>query len=350
MQRTIERLRCKMTRTRRVLIASVLVFGVLLGLFSALLSLDVITIVDSNGNNQVLISSSREAKEILALAGVETSANDEIIYIDNGKEGTNILVNRAFPINVVADGTVYKTDVVGGTVGEALEICGVKLDGEDFVEPGLGTKVVKDMVAVVNRVEYVDATQRMEVSHEEVEAFRAKLLENNPGAQFTVSKSRIYDATVRFKTVNDEVVETEYVSLEAVYHPYDAPSESFAPGVPVSSIDSFIGIEIGSDGQPNNYSRVMTSAVCTAYSAARGRGAGGQGLYCGTVAVNPNVIPYGTRLYIAAADGSFVYGYAIASDCGTAMMEGYVDIDLYFETNAECRKFGKRLLNVYILD
>ena len=33
----------------------------------------------------------------------------------------------------------------------------------------------------------------------------------------------------------------------------------------------------------------------------------------GRVAVNPNVIPYGTKLYIASPDGSIVYGYAIAS-------------------------------------
>lgn len=350
MQRTIERLRCKMSKTNRIVVASVLAFGLLLGLFSALLSLDVVTIVDSNGDNQVLITTSREAQEILALAGVETGTTDEIIYVDNGKDGTNILVNRSFPINIVADGNVYTTDVVNGTVAEALKICGLALLGEDFVEPGLNTELQKNMVAVVKRVDYYETTTRMEVHADDVAAYRAKLLEENPGADFTESKSRIYDATVRHKLVNDEVSESELLSLSAVYHPYDAPSGGFQPGTPVSTIDSFLGVELGADGVPTEYSRLMSGAVCTAYSASAGRGAGGQGLYCGTVAVNPNVIPYGTRLYIASADGSFVYGYAIASDCGTAMMEGYVDVDLYFESNAECRSFGKRLLNVYILD
>ncbi len=65
--------------------------------------------------------------------------------------------------------------------------------------------------------------------------------------------------------------------------------------------------------------------------------------------MNPNIIPYGTRMYITSADGSFIYGFCVATDTGTAMMEGYVDLDLFFETNAEARRFGKRALNVYIL-
>ncbi len=115
-------------------------------------------------------------------------------------------------------------------------------------------------------------------------------------------------------------------------------------------IAEFDDVEMGVDGLPVNATRVMEGTVCTAYSSSGGRGASGLGLYCGTVAVNPNVIPYGTRMYITSPDQSFVYGFAIATDTGTAMMQGHVGLDLYFETNAEARRFGKRALDVYILD
>ena len=57
----------------------------------------------------------------------------------------------------------------------------------------------------------------------------------------------------------------------------------------------------------------------------------------------------GTKLYIASPDGSVVYGYAIASDTGGALMSGRVLVDLYYNTLGECVNFGRRQMNVYIL-
>ena len=62
----------------------------------------------------------------------------------------------------------------------------------------------------------------------------------------------------------------------------------------------------------------------------------------GVVAVDPDVIPLNTRLYIEG------YGYAIAGDTGGAI-KGNI-IDLGFETVEECYEFGRRDVVVYILD
>lgn len=61
----------------------------------------------------------------------------------------------------------------------------------------------------------------------------------------------------------------------------------------------------------------------------------------GIVAVNPKVIPLGTRLYI---DG---YGYATAMDTGGAIKGN--KIDLFFETRAEALKWGRRNVQVFVL-
>lgn len=350
MQRTIERMRRKINKTQRILVAGVLVFGLLLGLFTVLLSLRVVTITDSNGEQRTLVTASREPEEILEMAGVETGHNDEVVYTPNNGGGGNIDINRSFPVKVMVDGKVLTANLAGGTVKDALKMCRVQMDENDFTEPGIDAEVYRDMQVAVRRVEYVEETLRTEVSDEDVETYKQEVLGEEAAASFVASRSRIYDATVVHRMVDGEIESSEPLALEAVYHPYDEPSATFEPGVPVSTIDRFLDIEVDENGTPINYVRKMDNAITTAYSASGGRGAGGQGLYCGTVAVNPNVIPYGTRLYIASADKSFVYGYAIASDCGTAMMDGRVDIDLYFETNAECNRFGKRLLEVYILD
>lgn len=62
----------------------------------------------------------------------------------------------------------------------------------------------------------------------------------------------------------------------------------------------------------------------------------------GVVAVDPDVIPLGTRVYIPG------YGVAIAADTG-GMIEGAM-IDLCMESYDDCMDFGRRDIDVYILD
>jgi 3D (Asp-Asp-Asp) domain-containing protein len=62
----------------------------------------------------------------------------------------------------------------------------------------------------------------------------------------------------------------------------------------------------------------------------------------GLVAVDPGVIPLGTRLYITG------YGPAVADDTGGAI-HGQV-IDLAFNSRSEALQFGRRQVTVYILE
>jgi 3D (Asp-Asp-Asp) domain-containing protein len=68
----------------------------------------------------------------------------------------------------------------------------------------------------------------------------------------------------------------------------------------------------------------------------------------GAIAVDPKIIPYGTRMYVLASDGSWVYGYASAEDCGGGIKGN--KIDLFFDTYDECIQFGVKDAVVYILD
>ena len=68
----------------------------------------------------------------------------------------------------------------------------------------------------------------------------------------------------------------------------------------------------------------------------------------GTVAVDPRVIPLGTRLYVESLDGTSDYGFAIAEDTGGAI-KGH-KIDLFFHSSTDVRNFGRRDVKVYILD
>lgn len=68
----------------------------------------------------------------------------------------------------------------------------------------------------------------------------------------------------------------------------------------------------------------------------------------GVVAVDPRVIPLGTKLYIESLDNTKDYGFAIAEDKGSAIKGN--KIDLFFNTSAECKSFGRRNVKVYVLE
>ena len=68
----------------------------------------------------------------------------------------------------------------------------------------------------------------------------------------------------------------------------------------------------------------------------------GTPLRYGVIAVDPNVIPLGTRVYIPG------YGEAVAEDTGGDII-GY-RIDIAFETYAEALNFGRQSLEIYIID
>lgn len=112
------------------------------------------------------------------------------------------------------------------------------------------------------------------------------------------------------------------------------PVEEVAPEDEIKAIDDGI-----------SYAAVM-SMEASAYLPGDGNGAGitatGIPATYGVAAVDPGVIPLGTRLYIPG------YGEAIAADTGGAIY-GY-RIDLCMESYSEAMQFGRRNVTVYVLD
>ncbi len=91
--------------------------------------------------------------------------------------------------------------------------------------------------------------------------------------------------------------------------------------------------------------KTKLNMVASAYSAQDpGNGshtANGNKLRHGLVAVDPDIIPLGTELYIEG------YGYAVADDTGGAIRGNH--IDLAMDTREEALNFGRQDVVVYIL-
>ena len=112
------------------------------------------------------------------------------------------------------------------------------------------------------------------------------------------------------------------------------------------------GILYFKSGVTMTYSKVMTCNSTAYYSGGDGGAAWttavGAKVGIGTIAVDPTVIPYYTKMFIQTSNGSRVYGMGTALDCGGAIKGNIVD--LWFPTKADCYSWGRRNVTVYILD
>jgi len=128
----------------------------------------------------------------------------------------------------------------------------------------------------------------------------------------------------------------------------------------ISNLDWSDEFPLDENGIPIQYSYVLREQRATGYW--RGGNAYGAGsrtcqaktgvFYCtaGTVAVRTNQIPYGTKLYIRTPGGGFIYGYAVANDTGTALVEGIIDVDLFYDTYEESKLNSVRWVDIYVLE
>ena len=63
----------------------------------------------------------------------------------------------------------------------------------------------------------------------------------------------------------------------------------------------------------------------------------------GTIAVDPTIIPYGTKVYIPQFDE-----YFIAEDCGGGIKGNKIDI--FMNSESQCNNWGKRSIDIYIVE
>lgn len=100
-----------------------------------------------------------------------------------------------------------------------------------------------------------------------------------------------------------------------------------------------------SNNSPTNGYRKVLSMTATAYTGGTLTAMGLKPVRnpngISTIAVDPSVIPLGSKVYIPG------YGYAIASDTGGAI-KGDI-IDLYMNSEAACNSWGRRPVTVYIV-
>ena len=299
----------------------------------------------------VAVANADDPAAAFAKAGLELGAADEV---DTELLGSTayMSVRRAHDITVIADGRTYEHSVLGKNAREALAELGISVGEDDRVTPEGGAPLKNGDVVRVKRVtyQYRDVTET--VPWETVTKLSPLI---DDGETLVMDEGEQRDGAA-FRTYRDTYVDGELEQSETVKevydkYPWDLVYLEGKGDAPMSPLDGakYTDIKIVNNA-PAEYERVMENSVCTAYSFNPGTwGASGMYLIQGFVAVDTSEIPYGSLLYITSPTGNFTYGWAVAADVGEAMVAGYVDIDLFFETYRESALFGKHRMNVYVV-
>lgn len=287
--------------------------------------------------------------EVLEKAGM--ALEDQDTYTTSAtEEGTAITVTRAEDVTVHYHGQTMKTSANGETAGELLERLGLELSGEDMVCPGLEEPVSGGMEITVDRVVTRQERTAVTIPHEVCrctddalpEGVQQVLLEGNDGELLRTAEVTYKNGIETKRQVLAETV-TKLPVTEIIRQ--GAGEEKENP-VPVIG-DGYIRLPTGEVLTYTDTATVRATAYTQTDPGCDGITATGTNVRRGTVAVDPRYIPYGTRMFIQTVSGSYIYGIAVAEDCGGDIKGDRVD--LYMPTYEACREFGRRVCTVYFL-
>lgn len=252
----------------------------------------------------------------------------DVEYYDHLFDGTEINIKKAAQIPVTADGKTTNVITQPVTVKELLEELEIKVGKHDIVEPAFDQVLFKGDEVVVKRVTFANESEEVAIDFETVYyadygmniGDMAVVQEGSEGKE-----KRDYKVTY----IDGEESDRELISTETL--------------VPVEDKTIAYGMYMDFSAPSGlSYSKKISGMKALSYYVS-GNPHGSYGLPCtyGTVAVDPNVIPLGTTVYIEG------YGYAIANDVGTSIKGNIIDV--YMEYGPQCYTWGARKVDVYII-
>lgn len=295
--------------------------------------------------------------------GITLSENDKLNAEpeDNLKNGMELRVSRGKNITVYDGDKVTELLSFSDDVENALRAAALDVGHYDLVSPDRDTALTEGMEIKVTRTTVKEVAEDVEIAFpverietDDLPEGEIKIESEGVKGLKKVSYKEVYDGEnlVRREVVSEEVVSepAAHVILVGVRPKtiFEKAQESRLP--PQQSEYEVSNSENTFTDMYGNviaYKSVM-NGNCTAYSIPGGTCSTGVPAQVGVVAVNPRIIPYGTKMYITSDD--VVYGYCIAGDTGGFISHGRVLVDLYYNTESECYNFGVRNMTIYILD
>lgn len=251
------------------------------------------------------------------------------------KNGQEIYIKKAINLDVFVDGKNLKVKSAENSVGSMLKAEKISLSDIDKVKPAKNSNIKAAMKVVITRVSSKTSTEVLPIGYE------------------TVVQKDDSMGTDQQQVVQQGVNGSKEVTTNITYEDGKEVSRNITSQVVKSGPIQAI-VKVGTLGVVNvdrggrALYKTKVSAAATGYTNDATFGITASGASTkrdengySSVAVDPRVIPLGTKLYIPG------YGYGIADDTGGAIKGDRVD--LFFNSESECYSWGVRPVDVYIL-
>lgn len=320
------------------LIASVLFLGMTTSIATALA--DNIHIYEiSEGSDTVEVRTfSTDPTDILADAGYDPDDYEILSEALRDNELIGLRIGRKFAVTVYDDKEQRILETASKTIGQLFLQQGITISEFDIVSPSVSNLVTPGTEIHITRVNNAIVTEQEMIPltvekhyNDQVSYGITRILK----AGSTGILERTYDVTLHSGIPTARQLLSEEIREE---------------GTPQVIEIGTAGAIVTEDGEVRPYSQIV-NVLATAYSTEGWKSKHtytGTRAQVGTVAVDPEVIPLGSELYITSADGKeWVYGLAVAEDTGSLIQGNR--IDLFYDTQEECVDFGVSDALVYVL-
>lgn len=363
--------------------------------------------LDIDGEVEEIVSYSKNVGKLLEKEGIQVTDGTYInLPLDTKLEnGLSIQVINPIEYTIKQKDNIEIVKSTSNKVQDILDSAGIELDARDYTEPAGDDEVeANETINIFNVTEEI-ITEESDIDFEIIEE-NTNLLSKGEEKIKQEGEKGTKETSIKIRYIDGKLVKEEVLKEEVTKEPQDhivlvgikketkpkakKPSKKPSKKVSISKVrpnpnrvrnnrrnenrsspKSIVGSS-SSQGSANsskpitptskpmlsNTSDIMVMEA-TAYDLSYqstgkrpgdkpyGITASGMKAGPGVVAVDPKVIPLGTKLYIESMDSTKDYGYAVAGDTGGAIKGNR--IDLFFFSSSDVRRFGRRNVRVKVL-
>ncbi|MBL4931362.1 ubiquitin-like domain-containing protein [Clostridium paridis] len=299
-----------------------------------------ITLVVDN-ENKTITTYENTVEKVLDDEGITLGKKDRVEpALDSKLQKTDkITVIRAMNLIVTVDGKDISVLSAEDDISNMLESEGISLGKDDKVQPEKTSELSDGMKIKITRVDSKTITETVATNYTTIVKSDNNLLSIFKKTTQSGVKGK-KEVTYKVLYEDGKEISREAINEKVVTEPVNE--------VVVQGTQSAVAVSRG--GEPMSFSKKIYCRT-TAYWAVNGVGStytasGRQAVRnsegYSTVAVDPSVISFGTKMYIPG------YGFAIAADSGSGVKGNTIDV--FFNTKGEALNWAVKNINVYILD